>query len=105
MRPPLREAAQHLLRRHFRAVLLAEAESLVNEIGGGFRVRPQLRVPRQELLRQGAFALPPALDHLAEQLRREHGRRFPGQGARRRPVRGGIRHGEGPPSTPASPAG
>ncbi len=65
--PPLREAAQHLLHRHFQAVLLAQANLFVNQFGGRCRVLPKFRVPRQEILRHEALAAPPALDHFSYQ--------------------------------------
>ena len=60
LRPPLREAAEHLLDRHFRTVLLAEAEFLVDEIGGRLGVLPEFRVACEKILRQRSLALPPA---------------------------------------------
>jgi hypothetical protein len=54
----------------------------MNEVSGRFRVLPEFGVPRQEILREGALALPPPLDHFLDQLRRQHFCRFPGQRGR-----------------------
>jgi hypothetical protein len=92
--PPPREAAQHLLDRHFRAVLLAQAEFLVNEVGGRFRVPPEFGVACQVVFRQGALSLAPLPDHVTDQFRRQRFCRLPAQRARLRLVRRRSGHEE-----------
>ena len=64
LRPPVRESAEEFLDGSTGAVLVAEAEFLVDEVGGRFGVLPQVRVAVEEFFRQRPFAGLPATGHL-----------------------------------------